>query len=259
MKAHLVKVLGMEQHDGYPKDVHMRHLYKFPYLTETEVLESYRSFFKMKSYFRFCLVRNPWSRLVSCYKNRILVDSNKDTGAKSTLYKCSPEFKNDMSFEAFIDVVCKIPDSKADQHFRSQLFELTNRRGELLVNYIGHLENMGEALTEITKHSGISFSDFPLLNTTVKKKSYRDFYTPAIVEKVRKRFAPDIEFFNYEFEQEAPTKSIGLVDEAFLKRLSKSEYLSPFVEQKKDLPEEQKIELPKESVLDSVKNFLNIS
>lgn len=250
MKAHLVHLMGMEKHEKYPNDVHIRHLYKYYYPTEKEILGKY------KSYFKYSFVRNPWSRLVSCYKNRIVLDSDEINSTKSTLLKTNPEFRSDMSFEEFIDVVCEIPDSKADQHFRSQLFELTGRKDKLLVNYIGHLEKMGDHLKQIAEYSGLPFSDFPKVNTTNKRKSYQDFYTPETIEKVRQRFKADIDFFNYEFENEAPVTSVGFVDNAIKEKLSKAKYLPSILEDKKNLPPE-KIEPHKKSISIILKDFLH--
>ncbi len=197
MKAHIAKVLGFSKTVIYPKDAHAPFIYPYPLTNDKELFSTYRA------YTRFCIVRNPWARLVSCYKNKIqaieLNNYDFEDGVYKEFTKYSSDFRAGMSFADFVDIVCTLPDSNSDRHFRSQLYDIISPKGELRANYIAKLENLPLYLEEINQLTGLSFDDFPTVNTSNKKSIYTDYYTPKTIEKVRKRFAGDIEVFNYEF------------------------------------------------------------
>jgi len=84
----------------------------------------------------FTVTRNPYSRLVSAYRNKI----------------CGPRlhapleplgFSHNMGFEAFLDRVAKIPDEKMDIHLVSQTALLT-RNGRLLPHAVFDMEELSK-------------------------------------------------------------------------------------------------------------------
>ena len=187
MKAQFVDVLGIPKTKNFPKDIHYN--YDFPTVSHHEINSKYQDFFK------FSILRNPWERLVSCYKNKIAQSSK--TGPDYIL-ECSPDFYIGMSFEDFTKVVCEIPDSEADYHFCSQSYLMIYPDGSFPINYICNLENLAFHIEEIKALTGIPFSFLSNLNSS-KKSTYEQFYTPELIEKVRQRYQIDIEFFKYEF------------------------------------------------------------
>jgi len=87
--------------------------------------------------FIFSFVRNPYDRIVSCYKNKVAMpDSDKN------IFACHG-INLDDSFDTFIEKICEIPDNEADRHFRSQSWFLMSDN-ELLTDYVGKLENINE-------------------------------------------------------------------------------------------------------------------
>lgn len=67
-------------------------------------------------HFKFAFVRNPWVRLVSCYKQKIAPGGQ---GLYCYEYEEVPLYVG-MSFAQFVEAVHAIPDEEADPHFRSQ-------------------------------------------------------------------------------------------------------------------------------------------
>lgn len=242
-KAHIVKNLGLPQTVVFPKDVHEPGIYDYPFTSDEELTATFHS------YLRFCIIRNPWSRLVSCFKDKV-----KPTPINNYLYKngvhvrficLSSKFQSGMSFEDFVDVICQIPDSKADAHFRSQLYDIVTLKGKLRVNYIAKLENLDKHFEVINRLAGMSFEEFPILNTTDKKKPYTDYYSPKIIEKVRKRYAGDIQLFNYQFGAKDEFDS-GIINRSKENEILASPFFSAILEEKNNAIAAKKREMKNE-------------
>jgi len=182
----LAQFLSMPEKDL--KYIHFLNKYPFPSASKKEIQTTYSNFV------RFSIVRNPWERLVSCYKNKIIGDREENKG----FFILNPQFHRGMSFEAFIETVARTPDNNADVHFIQQLYFLHDFEGDFLVNYIGDLHRLEEHIEEIKLKTSAPFKTLPHINST-KKDSYESYYTTELVEKVQERFSWDIDFFGYEF------------------------------------------------------------
>lgn len=199
MKAQFVEVLGIAKTKNFPKDIH--HKYDFPTASLSDIKSKYQDFL------RFSILRNPWERLVSCYKNKIA--QNSPTGPDYIL-KCSPDLYIGMPFEEFVKVVCKIPDPEADYHFCSQSYLMFYPDGYFPMNYLCNMENLAFHVEEIKSLTGIPFKPLPSLNSS-KQSAYESFYTPELIEKVRQRYPLDIEFFKYEFGRKNEVFPFGVI------------------------------------------------
>ena len=177
------------------------------------------------------------------------------------LIENSPLFYGGMSFEEFVAVVCDNPDSIAEHHFTSQLYQITDDTGNLLVNYIGKLETLNEDLDAISKKSSLQFNAFPHFHKT-KRKNYQEYYTEELAEKVRKRYASDINFFKYCFGQDCNISKIGFVNAELKAYLSNSIWIIPILKEKvRSLQmanaQIDVLEKQKESYIESLKNSLS--
>jgi len=220
LKAQFVNILGIPKTKKFPKDIHYE--YDFPSVTQSELKEKYESFLK------FAVLRNPWERLYSCYKNKI--EQNSKTGPNYIL-ECSPAFKMGMSFEEFVQLVCEIPDSEADYHFCSQIYLMLYPDGFLPMNYFCNIENLDFHLEEIKSKTGIPFTSLARINSS-KKSVYESIYTPNLIEKVRTRYRADIEFFKYEFGKKNEAFSFGDVLENWKKEIMKHLEMNSILKEK---------------------------
>lgn len=158
---------------------------------------------KYQAYWKFCLVRNPWDRLVSCWKQKvkdaaISSDAKPPSGVLLSLADHGL-FRRGMSFEDFARAVSEIPDREANKHFRSQYTFVTDEQGRLVVDYVGRMELMDKELDYIFHTAGIDKQPVPHLLKT-DRKPYDRYYTKATRDLVAKRFARDIDLFGYGFE-----------------------------------------------------------
>ncbi|MFB3041791.1 MAG: sulfotransferase family 2 domain-containing protein [Candidatus Poribacteria bacterium] len=156
------------------------------------------------SLYTFAFVRNPWDRLVSCYRDKIggavkEFTEFSDSGVAYCLERFEAFFAN-MSFEEFVDAVVAIPDEQADEHFRSQNPYLTNSKGETAVDFVGRYENLEADFRYVAERIGLpSTIELPRLQAARHSVNYVDYYTKETREIVAHRFREDIERFAYCF------------------------------------------------------------
>ncbi|MFZ5802062.1 MAG: sulfotransferase family 2 domain-containing protein [Candidatus Omnitrophota bacterium] len=159
--------------------------------------ESYYDFFK------FAFVRNPLSRLVSCYLNKIKTDLAGLEPKTRQLYTDRGVFiyyeklwpKTDfasMTFENFVDWVSAIPDEKSENHFCSQ-YRFFNRQD---LDFIGRLETFETDLKFVLETLKLR-SRIPYLTRTGAQESWRSYFTPSALRTACRRYQTDMAEFGY--------------------------------------------------------------
>ena len=161
--------------------------------TAIEVRNEYSAEFN--DYFKFCFVRNPWSRLLSAYiylKNGGGNVKDKEI-AENLLSKYSnfDEFciglKNDNLITEII-------------HLKPQYEFIYDSEGNALVDYIGKLESIDNDFTIICNK--ISYTSALRHERKTKHKHYSTYYTEKSKEIVASVYKKDIELFNYNFQRQ---------------------------------------------------------
>lgn len=171
-----------------PPDGRCYRIIDFPRINKKEVA-------KYENYFKFCFVRNPWARLVSCYGNKI----KRGKGMEPSFAKFGV-FNAEMSFEEFVRAVVDIKDSDADNHFKSQYTFITNECGKTFVDFIGKLENSDKDFSYVLEKLNRNDILIPHIrkNHYIKKK-YKSYYTKELRDMVGKRYSKDIKLFEYDY------------------------------------------------------------
>lgn len=146
-----------------------------------------------RDYFKFTFVRNPFSRLVSCYESKYHADRER--------YKYKFDYRNylygylyyDEGFDEFVRKVCALPYRLMDRHFRSQYDLIFDASGETF-DYIGHFESLAEDFSVI--QNKYRLRPLPHLNR-VGTDDWMNYYTPETADLVYRTFRKDIEAFGY--------------------------------------------------------------
>lgn len=124
----------------------------------------------------FAVTRNPWERLVSVYKDKVLRrlhDPFKKLG-----------FSDTMTILEFAELVSEINDQEADIHFKSQWLFITHR-GHLLPNLIFDINqhNVPKTLIDNYLHP-IKLGAFPVENkNTTHNFSFEELITKCNGDK----------------------------------------------------------------------------
>ena len=116
------------------------------------------------AFFTFTFVRNPFSRLVSCYEDKYHKALKINNGRRAyDNYLCG-YMARDEGFTAFIKKVCSLPYRLMDRHFKRQYDLIYDSKGNSRCDYIGHFETLKDDFDPIRIRYGLA--DLPHLNQT---------------------------------------------------------------------------------------------
>lgn len=139
-------------------------------------------------YFVYTYVKNPFERIVSCYKNKII--------AHPEYYKnyLGGILANITKFDDFVNRILIIPDILADRHFQSQYF-LIYKNKKCTVDFIGKIETIKKSYPKLSKKYNLA----PLKHyNTSQKNNWMDYYNISTAKKIYKRYKKDFKKFKYD-------------------------------------------------------------
>ena len=183
-KFHLPKIYRT------PKNLNGHHFY------DTEYWETGK--YPIKNHIKISIIRNPYDLLCSYYfhnENLNLNSNIKNNGWASVNY--THKFK---SFKQFINAYC---DPKFDWHipiFKNFLFsQLFNTQHDCIANIIIKYEYLDEAKKILNRFLEHKIKQTLTNKSILKKKNYKDYYDKEMIEKVRKKCARELKYYNYDF------------------------------------------------------------
>ena len=167
----------------------------------------YPSRYKYDDYYKWGFVRNPWDRLFSAYSNKIhdsIWKFNDPPFPMARIKNLRRKYHRihqfgSITFEGFIKSVYKIPDFLCDSHFLPQHYYFNPQE----MDFIGHFENfeadMMKLLSIVAPDCGIANFEKIRASSNPGGKAYREHYTDEMREMVARKYARDIELFDYQF------------------------------------------------------------
>lgn len=149
---------------------------------------------KLKDFYIFTFVRNPWDRIFSAY------NFLKQGGFDEQDRRWSK--KNLASFTNFDHFVCEWVTEEniySWNHFIPQYKFLCNQFGNINIDFIGRFENIDNDFKTIINeiNCDVQLSHTNKSNKITKK--YTDFYTKKSINIIQNIYKKDIELFEYEF------------------------------------------------------------
>lgn len=145
-------------------------------------------------YFIFSFVRNPFDRLVSCWRQKLAPGA---AGLGNLDYN-GVELCMDMSFSEFVEAIHRIPDDIANHHFRSQHIPLSKPNGTKIPQFIGRFEQLAEDFREVADRIGADHS-LPHVLSSSADNHYREYYDTRTRRLATERYERDLELFSYEW------------------------------------------------------------
>ena len=152
---------------------------------------------------RVTFVRDPFSRLLSCYLHRII--ARPDSASAKHLRQVSGLGRNP-TFEQFVRVVCAQPSNKMERHWRVHADEVLIDLVDL--DFVGRIERTRQDLEGLLLHLfGRQAFDERALNEinaspmkTNANERFEEYYSDRLVEAVVERYQRDFETFGYSTE-----------------------------------------------------------
>ena len=189
------------------------------------------------SYFKFVIVRNPLTRLISAYLDKFVVKPHirksfflpkhlkevvKDVYTRKGLI---PDYKKSISFRQFVEHIESTEDKYLDGHWKPQYLSL----GDIKFDFIGRFETLTEDFEHIKEKLNITNISLPHTNKSKdsdraslsrglgkngnysdcypaelisfeKLPDYSGFYDPGLISRIKERYIKDIETFGYDLE-----------------------------------------------------------
>lgn len=153
--------------------------------------------------FAFSFVRNPWDRLVSTFfyimkGGRAEIDQQR---RDRYLLKYNGDFKSfvrDIESWFFLQEEDSIYPDKFIPHFRPQHEFVCDESGKIMVDFIGHVEDMSSDFKRLC--AALSLRETRISKTNKSfHRAYHKYYDDETMEIVAEYFARDIELFGYRF------------------------------------------------------------
>jgi hypothetical protein len=134
--------------------------------------------------FSFAFVRNPYDRAVSRYE---FIRQTPGHHQHKRFQK--------MGFAGFVK------DEKMRNLFkpRTQLSEVSDRAGRIIVTNIYRIEAFEDGVRDICARLEIAPPDVALRQNTSQRSAYRDYFTPEIKKDFDKIYRCDVDAFGYRF------------------------------------------------------------
>ena len=144
---------------------------------------------RVRTYFKFTFVRNPWDRLVSAYH---YLRRGHPISKIAGIVAESPGFTD------FVKTRLRDPLVAADVHLRPQCSFLLDEAGRLSVDFLGRFETLERDFSTVARRLRLDRT-LPRRNTSAHPDSQRcyDEESRAIVAEV---YRQDIELFGYRFD-----------------------------------------------------------
>ncbi len=134
-------------------------------------------------YFKFSIVRNPWARAFSWYRNVMRDES----------HRIRHDVTSETTFSDFLNV------HAGKWMLRPQTYWLKNYAGEIDLDYIGRFEELPEVLEKIRSRLDLGDVTFPH-EISGSGEDYKTHYDSKSIKLIENTYSEDIELFGYSFE-----------------------------------------------------------
>tara|TARA_R110000824_G_scaffold372543_2_gene562698 strand:+ start:962 stop:1666 length:705 start_codon:yes stop_codon:yes gene_type:complete len=209
VKSWFLNLHGIHEWEYSPHSEINKHT---PTVSKSELFQ-----YPLNEYYKFIIVRNPWNRLVSYYKNKKILmrhkNMNFNINTKENIYT------GDITFNELVNYINNIPDLHREDHVRSQFSDLDEINFDKIVKLENFHNDMNDVINKLNLPNNINFSEFfhqspspssistklvydvkPLEFIHNDLPSYEYFYNNDLINIVSTAYSDDIIKFNYKFK-----------------------------------------------------------
>ncbi len=180
-------------------DVHNR---VYSPLLRPQQVPNFETMLTEDDYFRFCFVRNPYTRILSAYLDKIKGNSRKEKSfILSQLGLNQRNLNVDISFERFISALEEQPISVMNNHWRHQYYSTFQRN--IQYHFVGRFEEFSKDFSYVMHRLGATdFYKTESRHATNSSSSFLKYYNDDLMERVYRLYKIDFDTFSY--SKEAP-------------------------------------------------------
>ena len=175
-------------------DVHQREL--SPLLTPRAVLD-FTERLNSGCWFQFCFVREPFSRLLSVYLDKMCTPSSHRESFQNFRRENGLTPLSDITFEDFVFTISAQNYAEMDNHWVPQHVLLCYER--MQYDFVGRLENFEEDFKSVLSRIGADAAYMTDLapHRTDSRSKLDAYYSSELEEIVAAKYSEDFELFGY--------------------------------------------------------------
>lgn len=182
---------------GQDDEVDLAHIYQ-------EILSRYVPQDMINKYFKFCIVRNPYNRCYSAYRDLFMGAEDKHA-IKSSYGVWVSKYKKPESLGEYCNMLSKVSSNtptRVNIHVIPQYMYIYDKTKKNM-DYIGHYETMDKDMKHIYEKFNIKedvwFDNQRTYNVKVDnlKKSYMKEFTPPDIHAINRTYFADFILFDY--------------------------------------------------------------
>ncbi|MGA7800433.1 MAG: sulfotransferase family 2 domain-containing protein [Gammaproteobacteria bacterium] len=169
----------------------------------------------IRRYKNIAVARNPYSRVVSFYCDKVLKEENR---LPSLNIKHRVPYPTDMTFRELVARIGEIPDDEIEPHLRSQ----AHGREDIEFDHVVKIEHFDQDIQRVSADLGIPelrcrlhrnrttyidtpeefvYDKRPVEFCAGKPPAYPYFFDDALTRQIGERYRKDIEKFDYKFSE----------------------------------------------------------
>ena len=178
------------------EDIHLREF--SPLLSPSQTC-GFDRILKETDFLVFCFVRNPYTRLLSAYLDKIVTGSWQKRSILMAMGENSSKPSKEISFHEFVDVICKQNISQMDPHWRTQYYQ--TYQDSINYDFIGRLENFRKDCDYVfskIRDDYVNYYRSEIRHSTNSAKLLSKYYSDEIKEQVFDKYKIDFEYFGYD-------------------------------------------------------------
>lgn len=184
----------LNMHLGYERDPALGN--HFTYQMIADLVDKHAIGIDLNAYHKFCVVRNPWERMVSLYEHRLRKIDRLTNGVPRNTAEDKALLHR--GFEAWLLNTQNVSDRVLVR--MPQLDWIRDKEGRVVADKIISIQGYDQQILEVVDHVGLPKIELPRQNSSSKDSSrYREYYSQATQAFVAENFQEDIEMFGFSF------------------------------------------------------------
>lgn len=170
----------------------------FSPLLRPSQLPGFDRFMSNGNVYVFCFVRNPYSRLLSTYLDKIVRSKRPKRSVVRWLGHSSPNLNVNVSFQEFVEFVCSQEPIDMNGHWRPQTYQTCQHCVNF--DFVGRFESFRTDFETVLSHITSDYSKYwhtECRHSTNSESRLTEYYTSSIRNRVFEKYRVDFEAFGY--------------------------------------------------------------